>query len=472
MILNILAILLIVKLFFLCTRKNVTVINKIMIILILTYFPHFVLFFTYYCNIFYFLIFILSSYLWIKIIWNINRYLRVDNIKDKSLDILINGRNLSIYLMISMVLQLFFLTILFLGVLIYQPSNMTFFVIFSIDFTICLTIMYVTFVSAILRMLWTAKRLPKNHLIFCACFVFVPIANILPALYLIKYATDAYEYEMNIRSDSIIVRSEKCKTKYPILFLHGLCWRDHKKSNYWGRIPNRLIQNGAKVYYGQHDSTKSIEYSAYQIKRKINSILKNGPYQKVNIIAHSKGGLDARYMISKLGMEDKVASLTTISTPHFGSEFSDFIYQMPKPFYKLFCLVGNLYSKCIGSKAPDMEAGVYQTTTMFCKEFNQEVIDKKKVFYQSYFSTMKNPFSDIIMTIPYCIMRLKTKEKIDGLCSITSAKWGEFHIIKKEKGYRGISHADIIDLRRGKMKKFDITDSYIQMLVNLKKKGY
>ena len=34
-------------------------------------------------------------------------------------------------------------------------------------------------------------------------------------------------------------------------------------------------------------------------------------------------GLDARYMISKLGMADKVATLVTIGTPHRGSYFAD-----------------------------------------------------------------------------------------------------------------------------------------------------
>lgn len=43
---------------------------------------------------------------------------------------------------------------------------------------------------------------------------------------------------------------------------------------------------------------------------------------KVNVIAHSMGGLDARYLISALG-ETRVASLTTISTPHAGSRVAN-----------------------------------------------------------------------------------------------------------------------------------------------------
>ena len=45
--------------------------------------------------------------------------------------------------------------------------------------------------------------------------------------------------------------------------------------------------------------------------------------EPVNLIAHSMGGLDARYLISRLGMADQVRSLTTISTPHRGSFMAD-----------------------------------------------------------------------------------------------------------------------------------------------------
>ena len=47
--------------------------------------------------------------------------------------------------------------------------------------------------------------------------------------------------------------------------------------------------------------------------------------EKVNIIAHSKGGLDSRYAISCLGMDKYVATLTTINTPHYGCDMVDYL---------------------------------------------------------------------------------------------------------------------------------------------------
>src|SRR5205814_1408651 len=47
------------------------------------------------------------------------------------------------------------------------------------------------------------------------------------------------------------------------------------------------------------------------------------PAGPVHVIGHSMGGLDARFMVAKLGMETRVLSLTTVGTPHRGSPFAD-----------------------------------------------------------------------------------------------------------------------------------------------------
>src|SRR4051794_11106198 len=47
------------------------------------------------------------------------------------------------------------------------------------------------------------------------------------------------------------------------------------------------------------------------------------PHARVDVIAHSLGGLDARYALSKLGLDKRVRSLVTIGTPHRGSPIAD-----------------------------------------------------------------------------------------------------------------------------------------------------
>ncbi len=111
--------------------------------------------------------------------------------------------------------------------------------------------------------------------------------------------------------------NEICKTKYPILMVHGIFFRDWQVINYWGRVPNELIRNGAEVYYGKQQSANKVSVSATEVAERIKKkSLQKLAQKKVNIIAHSKGGLDSRYAISHLGMDKYVATLTTINTPH------------------------------------------------------------------------------------------------------------------------------------------------------------
>jgi triacylglycerol lipase len=265
--------------------------------------------------------------------------------------------------------------------------------------------------------------------------------------------------------------SDRCKTKYPIVLIHGTGFKDFSRINYWGRIPKALIGEGANIYYGNQDSWGTIEYNANIIKKNLlNIILKTG-CEKVNLIAHSKGGLDVRFMISELGMESHVASLTTISTPHHGSKTIDKFYNLPAFLIKLAAFFINHYFKMLGDKNPDFYTACRQFSTYHCKEFNKRISDCEHIYYQSYASIMKNSFSDIFVIIPHFVVKLIEGDN-DGLVTSSSAMWGEFKGLVNGKTARGISHADIVDLRRMNFSKIDIRDVYIKIVEDLKCKGY
>ena len=107
--------------------------------------------------------------------------------------------------------------------------------------------------------------------------------------------------------------------------VHGVFFRDFRFFDYWGRIPNDLKENGATIYYGNHSSALPVSLSASEIASRIHDIVSSTGCGKVNIIAHSKGGLDCRYAISELGISKYVASLTMINTPNRGCEFADYL---------------------------------------------------------------------------------------------------------------------------------------------------
>ena len=53
-----------------------------------------------------------------------------------------------------------------------------------------------------------------------------------------------------------------------------------------------------------------------------------------------------------------------------------------------------------------------------------------------------------------------------------SAKWGEFRGVFSNKRLRGISHGDIIDLTRQDYRSFDVLETYVRIVAELKERGF
>ncbi|MCL1983748.1 MAG: hypothetical protein FWG53_11780 [Clostridiales bacterium] len=268
-----------------------------------------------------------------------------------------------------------------------------------------------------------------------------------------------------------------CNTKYPVVMVHGAGFRDKKHINYWGRIPAALEEQGAAVFYGHQDSWGSIEYNAAVLAGNIRQALAETGSEKVNIVAHSKGGLDARYMISSLEMAAEVASLTTVATPHHGSKTIDLLCKLPTGLFRVAAVLVNLFCRTLGDKNPDFFTASRQFSTGYMKEFNAQNPDADAVYYQSYAPVMKNPFSDLIMFWPNLIVGLVEGEN-DGLVTAKSAVWTNFRGILRGTGGRGISHVDEVDLRRRNFAKrpkaggvCDIREFYIGIVAGLKDIG-
>ena len=251
---------------------------------------------------------------------------------------------------------------------------------------------------------------------------------------------------------------------YPILLIHGMGFRDSKVINYWGRVPKMLKKAGFDVYYGEQDSNGTTASNGRVIADKIEEIVRKTNCGKVNIIAHSKGGMDARYAISTLGMGKYVATLTTLSTPHHGSLTVDRLMQLPDIAVRFVAKCSDIWLKILGDKHPDAYRVFHSFTTAGAERFNRENPDDPNVVYRSYAFVMKNALSDIFMWIPYLVVKHFEGEN-DGLLAPRGVMWGKFMGIKRSSSFRGISHCDEIDMRRMRFSKkkngiSDILDVY------------
>ena len=84
---------------------------------------------------------------------------------------------------------------------------------------------------------------------------------------------------------------------------------------------------------------------------------------------------------------------------------------------------------------------------------------------------MKDCLSDPLLWLPYLLIRAVDGAS-DGLVTPESAMWGEFRGIVTNRKHRGISHGDMIDLKREDYSGFDVVEFYVKLVEELKHKGF
>jgi triacylglycerol esterase/lipase EstA (alpha/beta hydrolase family) len=129
---------------------------------------------------------------------------------------------------------------------------------------------------------------------------------------------------------------------YPIVLAHGIARfdalvdmmldvdnndeLDHK--HYFKGIRTHLKSQGFDSWHTQVDWAGSVAKRSTDLKREVEGVLRRTGAEKIHIIGHSMGGLDSRHMLLDSrndGFYRKVASVSTVSTPHRGSPVADFV---------------------------------------------------------------------------------------------------------------------------------------------------
>jgi triacylglycerol lipase len=115
------------------------------------------------------------------------------------------------------------------------------------------------------------------------------------------------------------------RTRYPIVLAHGLSGFRQLFGvvDYFFGIPGDLRSGGAQVFVTQVSAFASAEQRGEQLLQQVEFIAASTGAGKVNLIGHSQGGLDARYVMAV--RPDLIASLTTVATPHLGADLADFL---------------------------------------------------------------------------------------------------------------------------------------------------
>lgn len=312
----------------------------------------------------------------------------------------------------------------------------------------------------------------KWRLIGALCGM-IPVLNLVVLTRIIKVTTEEIEFELEkerVTHDPSL--AELCHTQYPIVLVHGLFFRDSKIFNYWGRVPRTLQLHGAEIYYGQHQSALTVKESARELTHRIQLIVERSGCEKVNIIAHSKGGLDCRYAISEFGLGPLVASLTTVSTPHRGCLFAEkLLGSIPESVQSKVAKAYNVTLTALGDETPDFLAAAADLTAKACEERNARLTFPDGIYAQSVGSVMEHPRKgQFPLNLSYRYVKEYDGEN-DGLVGEGSFAFGEKYTLLRCDGRRGISHGDMIDLNRENIKGFDVRAFYTELVSDLKARG-
>lgn len=263
-------------------------------------------------------------------------------------------------------------------------------------------------------------------------------------------------------------------TKYPVILVHGIALKDIKFFKAFGHIESLLGENGYRVYTAPTDGFGSIENNAEQLRAFIRDVMERESVDKVNLIAHSKGGLDSRYMIARLGMSPHVASLTFLCTPHKGSKLATRLYALPRVIkYPLAGWLHTLY-RIFGDKHPEVLTVCRQlqyTTEGALESLAFDTEEKPNgVFMQSYSTVMEKSRDDFIMGIPHFFSRhWENGAPTDGMVSVESSQYADYRGVCTEGS---VSHSEIVDFMLKKSKKEKIYAFYLSLCVNLEERGY
>ena len=202
----------------------------------------------------------------------------------------------------------------------------------------------------------------------------------------------------------------------PVVLVHGLFGFDRigvpgARFDYFRGIAKHLEGLGCHAHAVKLHPAASVPERAQQLCEAIAQL----GHERIDLIAHSLGGLDARYAIAKLGLAARVRSLVTIGTPHRGTPIADLIVS------------GRLSAarKIVKAIGIPLDALDWLSSEGLAR-FNADVLDAPDVRYGCVVGGIRDPATPVpLPLVPAWGYLRKVSGANDGLVPISSQYWGE-----------------------------------------------
>ncbi|MEJ7602074.1 MAG: alpha/beta fold hydrolase [Kofleriaceae bacterium] len=202
----------------------------------------------------------------------------------------------------------------------------------------------------------------------------------------------------------------------PVVLVHGLFGFDRvgvpgAHFDYWRGIAKHLDTLGCQAHAVKLPPAASVPERAKQLVAAIDAL----GHDRIDLIAHSMGGLDARYAITHLGVASRVRSLVTVGTPHRGTPIADLVARGALKQARILI-------RTIGIPL----AAIDWLTTDGLAKFNHETPDVSGVRYACVVGGLHRSDSVVPLTlIPAHAYLRKVAGPNDGIVPVSSQYWGE-----------------------------------------------
>lgn len=173
---------------------------------------------------------------------------------------------------------------------------------------------------------------------------------------------------------------------YPIILVHGFFGFDKVGPlDYWYKLKPALVADGHDVHIASMDPFNSTYVRGPQLLKQVKQVLASTGAARVNLVAHSQGGLDSRWVAVKL--PGKIASVTTVASPHLGAYIADVLLKRTGTWTKAIAeaFLKALAPKVYGDPANDtsIKASLEFMETKSVKKFNAAYPNQAGVAYYS-----------------------------------------------------------------------------------------
>lgn len=290
-------------------------------------------------------------------------------------------------------------------------------------------------------------------------------------------------------------------TRLPIVLAHGF---NGSPENEWGvhpHIVSALRADGHPIYVARVAPIQSVEVRAAQLGEEVDRALAEFSADRVNLVAHSMGGLDARYLVSALGYGDRVASVTTISTPHRGSRIADVVLGLvggpvESALDALAEAMAARYTTADLAEGSSLRAALSGIAEGSAADFNRRVADVDGVVYQSWAGVASvtglenddaraacsagggeylvhpagtDRLSPRLWPMAPFVAHGTDNRPHDGMVTVESARWGEFRGCIPADHYDEVGQIDAPTYQ--KRTGFDATAFYRHLAFDLAAQG-